>query len=503
MSRIIGYPPVRRNWPLLAGRVVEAAMARPEETLRWQFLLDEDRWESRTETADLLNGQTDFVENPGDRMRSARLWALTVAALFLAGAASLLWLWRDAQAGLNLVRDELNAAIALEIWAEERGDRAMASSLLDEYADESWRNQIVTRFFPLADGTPRQISVQIDDFDLKEGRALVQVIVSDNRLATPYQETRVYRETTSGWIRSAPGADFWGAWESQESAYFSFRYRKRDRGAVTAAALQLDLLYEQIYRSVGLSVDPEGEKMQVELRISGPFSRGSTRTASGRVLVVPSPELLPRPLSLSTERLLVESVIQQAINLVIWERMERIPGDWQSIRSGLRLWLIWKVDGLLAQSRPEIVRWLYSESMAERRRGDTRRPENYTHICQNFWLWQLHPYEIGIPLTCDQTEGQIFTPVRMPVAVRQLPMPEMDPELRGSWTRLNTGRAIAVATVFEYLEKSYGPASVSELLAQTRIHLRWQKLITDSIGITPAEFEAGWLAHVRTLAEIQ
>ncbi len=477
-------------------------MAKQEETLRWQFLLDEDRWESRAETADLIDGQSEPGENTAERMRAVRLWTLTVAALFLAGAASLFWLWRDAQAGLDLVRDELNAAIALEIWAEERGNRVMAASLLDEFADETWRNQMMARFFPPLETTPRQIAVQIIDFDLREGNALVQVIVSDNRLAAPYQETRVYRETTSGWIRSAPGADFWGAWENQESAFFSFRYRKRDRAAVTAAIPQLDLLYEQVYRSVGLSVDPEGEKLQVELRISGIISRGSTRTASGRLLAVSSPALLPRPLGLSSERVLVESVIQQVINLVIWERMERIPGNWQSIRSGLRLWLLWKVDGVLSQSRPEIVRWLYSESVAERGRGDTRRPENYADVCQNFWLWQLHPYELGIPLTCDQTEGQIFTPVRMPVAVRQLPMPGADPELRGSWTRLNSGRAIAVATVFDYLEKYHGPAVVPELLLQTRDHLSWQKLIPDTVGITPAEFEVGWLVHVRRLAEI-
>ena len=478
-------------------------MARQEETLRWQFLLDEDRWDSRAETAALLEPETKSVENAVGRRRSARLWTLTVAAVFLAAVASFFWLWREAQAGLELVRDELSAAIELEVWADERGDRAMAVSLLDGFADEAWRNQMMARFFPPTESTQRQIAVQIDDFDLQEGRALLHVIVSDSRLATPYQETRVYRETTSGWIRSAPGADFWGAWESQESAHFSFRYRKLDRDAVTAAAPQLDLLYEQVYRSIGLSVDAQGEKMQVEVRISGSLSRGSTRTASGRLLAVASPELLPRPLGLSSERVLVESVIQQVINLVIWERMDSIPGDWQALRSGLRLWLIWKMDGVLAQSRPEIVRWLYSESVAERGRDDTRRPENYRAVCQNFWLWQLHPYEIGIPLTCDESEGQIFTPVRMPTQVRQLPMPAADPELRGSWTRLNSGRAIAVATVFDYLEKQYGPAAVPELLAQTRTHLSWQKLIPDSVGITAAEFEIGWLEHVRQLAEIQ
>lgn len=474
-------------------------MAKEEEIVRWQFLLDEDRWESQTDTARLIDPQGLLLEESPRRRRLDKLALVTFAALCLAAGATLFWLWRDAQAGLDLVREELNAAIALEVWAEERDDRMMLVGLLDADADPAWRNQMMTRFYPPRDPSPRKISVRIEDFDLAEGRALVQAVVSDNRLPAPYQETRVYRETNGGWIRTAPGADFWGGWESQESAYFSFRYRKRDAGAVTAAAPEIDRLYEQIYRAVGLPVNPDGEKMQVEVRISGTISRGSTRTANGRLLAVSSPELLPRPLGVSPQQILVESIALQVINLVIWERMDKVPGDWQGIRSGLRLWLIWKMDGLLAQSRAEIVRWLYAESIANRNRGETRRPASYGEVCQSFWLWQLHPYEMGIPLTCDKTEGQVFTPVRMPISVRELPMPEMDPEFRGSWTRLNTGRAIAVATVFEFLEKSYGPAAVPEVLIQTRDHLRWHKLITDAIGISAQEFETGWLEYLRAI----
>jgi hypothetical protein len=97
----------------------------------------------------------------------------------------------------------------------------------------------------------------------------------------------------------------------------------------------------------------------------------------------------------------------------------------------------------------------------------------------------------------------MLAPVRMPVVVRELPMPNAGPEFRGSWNRLRTGRAIGVATVFDYLEKNFGPAIVPEVLAQTRTHLSWQRLIPDAIGISTAEFEDGWMAHVRWLAGIR
>ena len=348
--------------------------------------MDDDGWESRTESAALI-GPDEHAGGSSQRLsRLGGLWTVAFAACLLAGAASLFWLWRDAQAGLELVRNELNGAIALEIWADERGDRAMAVGLLDESASPIWRNQQFTRFYPSTESSPHQITINIQDFDLNESRALMEVLVSDSRLPAPYQETCTYRETNTGWIRTAPGADFWGAWESQESAYFSFRYRKRDAGAVTAAVPQIDQFYEKIYRSVGLPVDSEAEKIQVEVRISGGISRGSTRNASGRMLAVHSPYLLPRPLGVSVETVLTESVILQLVNLVVWERMGQLPDDWQSIRSGLRLWLIWKMDGLLAQSRTEIVRWLYEESVAGWGRGQTQRPGNYAEICQSFWL---------------------------------------------------------------------------------------------------------------------
>lgn len=490
-------------------------MAKEEETLRWQVLLDEDRWDSRTGAEDPIyqakdpgtipgaNPRANPRANPASRARAMRVWALTVAAVFLAGAVSFFWLWREAQAGLEEVRDQLTAAIELEIWADERGDRAMAAGLLDENASPTWRNQMITRFFPLPDGDGSQISAHIADFDLQGDSALVTVILTDSRLAAPYQETRVYRKTKTGWIRTAPSADFWGIWESQESAYFSFRYRTRDAAAVTAAASRIDQLYEHIYRRIGLPIAPQEEKIQVELRISGTVLQSSTRNANGRILAVASPGLLPRPLGLSAEAALTESVIYQVINLLIWERMESVPGDWQAIRSGLRLWLIWHVDGVLTQSRRDIVRWLYEESVDLRDKERTRRPQNYSAICQSFWLWQLRPYEIGIPLTCDQSEGHLFTPVKMPTELRQLPMPEMDPEFRGAWTRLNTGRAVALAALFDFVDKTYGPASVPELLAQTPDYLRWHSLVSSTLDVSPTEFEEKWQAHMRLLAGIE
>ena len=128
-------------------------MAKQEDTLRWQFLLDEDRWESRSGAAGLLDRGSEPGANSLGRVYSIRLWALTVAAIVLAGAVSVFWLWRAAQAGLEEVRDELSAAIELEIWADEQGDRAMAGGLLDKSASSTWRNQIITRFFPCRAGT--------------------------------------------------------------------------------------------------------------------------------------------------------------------------------------------------------------------------------------------------------------------------------------------------------------------------------------------------------------
>jgi len=67
-----------------------------------------------------------------------------------------------------------------------------------------------------------------------------------------------------------------------------------------------------------------------------------------------------------------------------------------------------------------------------------------------------------------------------------------------SWTRLNTGQAIAVATLFALLEETYGPATIPEVLTQTQKHRRWHNVVNASIGISSAEFESGWLAYLRS-----
>jgi hypothetical protein len=55
---------------------------------------------------------------------------------------------------------------------------------------------------------------------------------------------------------------------------------------------------------------------------------------------------------------------------------------------------------------------------------------------------------------------------------------------------------VALATVVEYVEATYGPAQVPVLVAQLAEHTGWETLVPAVFGLPAAEFETGWQRYL-------
>lgn len=479
----------------------------PQPTVQWRVLQEEDDWQAASGADPFPPLPQPTGEDPRARLDSP-LWIAGLALLLVAGLGGL-WLWQQAQRGLTRAEEELADVAALENWAEADGRDALRVALLDSAADPSWREQLPRAQLPLlaalADA-PETASgaaaIEIEFLDLRGELALAQVAVRDERLPLAYRETRFYRDTGEGWLRTAPDPAFFGESERLESEAFVFVFSARDRAAVEAIAPRLEALHNRIQTALYAPTRTDTPRRRIEIQPSTRPQAEGDRRQPGAAIAVPSPSLLLHPLDLSEEELLYEYIAVELIHRATWERSRSLSRPWRSARRGLRLWLLWELDGSLAQWRQETVHWLYRLRADRPVRAMADTPPSYAALCQTFWAWQLRPYYVGIPLTCDQGEHLLFKPIRMATKLRQLAIPNTDywEELVPDSSRYPPGSPVAAATLFDYVASQYGRESIPLLLAGTDEHFRWEGLVPAVFGVPLAEFETEWLAHIDRLA---
>lgn len=163
----------------------------PKSSLQWDF---------HDDPVELPDDQ-----NPAHRPRAAFPWR-RVAALLLVGA---LLLGLAGLAGFGFgryqrsstaARTDLQAAVDLETWAWQSGNRQLLASTLDLAGRADWRREIERQF----DATGKEIrSVNLRGFRFVDDNLVeAQVDVAD-ALGTR-QETRYYRLVQNQWRRTAP-----------------------------------------------------------------------------------------------------------------------------------------------------------------------------------------------------------------------------------------------------------------------------------------------------------
>jgi hypothetical protein len=313
---------------------------------------------------------------------------------------------------------------------------------------------------------------------------------------------QVYQSTTSGPLRTALDAAFWGPRQQWETARFRFWFRHRDRTAVTDAAVHLEQLYSRVEHNLGLTQRSPSAKLLVVVSVDQ-----QQRTVNGwlrqQALTVRSPSFHPAIAEQTQADQLAQSVALPLIDHLLDQAVAHygIGPDRTPLLHGLRLWQLWESDLPLAGWRGEIVQWLVAAGHEPTR----PLPDRYLDLCTAHQQWLAHPAQIQVPLLCIQLDesqwqrgGQrvLTPPLTLPRLVAPV-FPDEEADHQGrTRTEAPADEAVAVALVIDYLVTTYGRASLPLLLAQAGTHDSWATLIPASLTVPTAQFETGWRAFV-------
>jgi hypothetical protein len=163
------------------------------------------------------------------------------------------------------------------------------------------------------------------------------------------------------------------------------------------------------------------------------------------------------------------------------------------MKNALRLWAVWEGGGPLAETRTEVVRWIYGRGEGDR--GDARQLllSGYTQLCRTYGIWQMSPRDLFIPLDCSDEDKETLS--------------AQDYLARLSWKqerfRLDTvtledafDSTVAIESVIAYVVATYGHKALPTLISALDRHTSVDSLIPAVFGISTAEFEIGWRTHL-------
>lgn len=463
----------------------------------WHVLLDDADWAESTSLDNLLSDEKPGIDDSSDRARShGRGW---YAVLLLIGVGALsagLYFWQQAQTGLTQIKTDVREAVAAETAL-----RSNDTILLDSQAALEWQRALRAR---AEHSASQNISTTITSVDLLDDKAMVRLHTTSSTQPLPYRETRFYRQTAAGWLRTAPDAGFWGAKMSLESEYFVFQFRRRDRAAVVAAAPVLDKQFRQMHQLLGLILPARERDRQNKIRILiVPVAGAPVRLGQdGTVLRMPSPLLLPVPQPLSDEEVIAEGALhllrQNAVEKTLHAQSEAEIFNEIYMDHGVQLWLAWEANTSLSTYQGGLVSWLYGDLP----RGPAQLPEHFGEICQLLSVWQRPASHAGVPLICS---------MRMPALVPEYARPatrinQVRPSIaeygvpirpRGRFlTSAVQGQSLAVATMLAYIAQDFGDAAVPQVLALVAEGATWQQIAAEQFGMSANAFESGWHAYV-------
>jgi hypothetical protein len=519
--------------------------------LDWQVCQSDTEWEAASQA---------LPASPRPRRPGAhRLTGLVVLLYLVLGG----WLLRTAQAGLTTVETELTHTVDAELWTEREGAAPPAAGLTTPalplaHADATYFQQqrvhqmqtLATQAQDEAQGQWSSVNVAI--LDLEGDVAVVQMVLQPVAGGPAHRQTRVYRRTEAGWLRTAPSAAAWGPAHRLETSYFVFHYHDQDEWAVKAAALELDAAYPSLYAAFFTGA-PTGEKLVVQVDPAQPPGKLAERTTKQDPLVAASPWLLGQrtaPESRTTQRdsFVVASpaaylapvdispadLLAQSVVLVLLDDLsaETLAGKAPAVPAllddagtslrlndtdtgqaidhaqrlllsqllvGVRLWQLWQSDLPLADWRDPVVQWVYSDLYDTQGSLDVA-PDFMHEFCAMHRLWVYAPSLVQIPLNCDDQDRhmpelawRLFDQPPTQLAQLAVPLSVMGEEV--AWTH-HPAAAVALATVMEYAAAAYGPERIPLLVAIINQHERVETLIPAVFGVSAGEFEAGWQSYL-------
>lgn len=371
----------------------------------------------------------------------ARCVGLVVIVLMLATSASLTF----AELDQLRLRGDIEQILRLETHAWLTRDRNQFDSLVDRGVDQRWiriwRRHLTTDR-PTHYAAESQLVHVVRWGDHVRATVVGVHPVTEWWEYERYTETRFYRPSSGGWLRTLPPDDFWGAQRTLSTPHFMFVYYDPDAQVVQAAGAHLETTYRYLHDLLKLPVPTRTGKQAIAL--ASDQSLG-WRAGYGQWELA-SPSLLPVAEGWSAadqvSATLVERLIYQSVN-------RHWPGFSSLLTYRWPMMLI------------AIAGWLQTD--ITKIQSPWRKDAEQVFVAYGA---ELFPFDL-----------QVITELR-----RDGP-PNRD---RVIW------RYVASESVVDYAVRTYGRARLPDLMEAFLTHDSWDTIIQGIYGLSAEEFAAGW-----------
>ncbi|MEZ4729342.1 MAG: hypothetical protein R3E79_19600 [Caldilineaceae bacterium] len=230
------------------------------------------------------------------------------------------------------------AALESEYQAWRQKDRDHFTTLLDLPAAERWQWEW-RDYWSLSAAEFADLALDLRRVDRQGEIVRVEAVV--NRPSTkwwrssPYRETRFYRETDSGWLRTLPPDSYWGPIQATETEHLRFEYRAHDAPVVEPQVARLQSVYLELCAL--LELPPEVQYKWTYILVP---DRTDGRTGYFNRTQYTSPVLSEVPDMLSDEEYVAQMIVSTMASRAVY-------GASPIRRSYLHRWemLVWSLYG--------------------------------------------------------------------------------------------------------------------------------------------------------------
>lgn len=483
-----------------------------EALLEWTIAEDEQVWQALADTP--VPGQQPYrhlLSSPAGHAERQFAALLLLLGMVMAGV----WLWQRHNTQADVVR-QLHVTVAQDTHAQQNDEASGSISGLFAIAPGPFAQaghptpgaaQPSPSFSPPGLSLPQ---VQLHRYEVMGDRVMARATVlraTATGDARPYRETYFYRHTDGQWQRIEPDPDLLGPKQTLHTAHFVLRYRAVDAAAVRQIAQHLDGMYGRIRRDVGLPAISPLAPIVIEISGAEPVN---TFTFLERGLVVASPALLSVPVEVTASEVLSQALVYRLAVLTVNEIIDQntsadlAAGEsrlvhWWPLFNALPLWVVWHEDGVLANGRDDVLRWLVHNAQAGVPTERQAIPNGYARLCRMYALWKLAPVEMSIPLSCTETDLARQRPIApmLPLRLDTLVAAGRVPD-SAHLNEISAVQIVGLETVIEYMVATYGRDHVARFVAATFTHADWQSLIPAVFDVSATEFEVGWQHYVET-----
>ena len=471
-------------------------MPRHVLTVHWTICESDQEWQ-QAHAAATPRGLTSNKGSLHAAATSRGRWTVVpvlVAVLLLTGG----WGWWAGRSRLAQHEAELQSALYLEQWAVTRNDLEAARLTFDLEAFPETQ-PFDAEFERLVNGqrlsaTDPPLTTTFDLVDVRGDLAVVNVHILPYTGPT-YRQTRVYRHTEQGWLRTTPDPTLWGLSRSLETDYFIWHYRHLDQRLIVAVADRADALAATIAHTFGLTATGDAP-LEVTVSVNAPPFVVVPDNGS---ILLSSPAAYLAPNSLTDDDLLLQALAFALVKRAATRSVMRPLVD------SLALWQLWQLELPLATWRDKTVSTILAGYGLVDMDARTKSDNFAASICTAYRIWLEKPTDLQIPITCGPPSPSC-PPCLLPAEPPLLTVTTWMEPWGGSSGLLtimgasgyssHPGQVVVLATLVDYLAITYGPEHLPVLLAEVNRHSTWDTLLPAAYGISVAEVQAGWCAYL-------